>query len=72
VLERRPRHRRRDRRGDEAEEQADDLASEHGLLTLQRAAGNRAVARLLQREPETTKTEKQITSKVAMSTGKTL
>jgi len=33
---------------------------------------NRAVARLLQREPETTKTEKQITSKVAMSTGKTL
>jgi hypothetical protein len=50
---------RRDRREDGVEQRAAERAPEHGLLALQRAAGNRAVARLLQREPEATKTEKK-------------
>ena len=68
LLERK--HLRRRRREDQVEQQAYEQAPEHRLLTLQRAAGNRAVARLLQREPEATKTEKKekfFSPKVAMA-----
>jgi len=61
-------HRDRRRKSERAEEQP----PEHGLLTLQRAAGNRAVARLLHRQPQAAKTGRLVLSKVAMAPGEML
>ena len=48
-------------------ERAEEQPPEQGLLTLQRAAGNRAVARLLQREPQAAKTGRLVIPKVALA-----
>lgn len=59
-------------RRDHRTERVDEHAGEHGLLELQRAAGNRAVAQLLQRAPQGAKEERLIFSKVAVATGEAL
>jgi len=59
-------------RRDPHKERSEEQASEHGLFELQRAAGNRAVAQLLQRAPRAAKEERLIVSKVAVATGAAL